>query len=164
MSCSNAGCPKGRGSVDQLFIIYGLINDVINGDSCSINLMSMDVSLCFDKLDFSETNNDLWDVKVTNDKFALLSKLDERCVAKIKTPCGETNTLAFADLTMQGSVNSSMKCSVQIDTLGRQLLSDGDGFGIFQYKRIVDIPPISFCDDIMSASECGIKYVEVKLQ
>ena len=71
MSYSNAGGRKGRGSRDQLFIIYGLINDVIHGESRPINLMSLDVSLCFDKLDFSETNNDLWDVKVTDDKFAL---------------------------------------------------------------------------------------------
>ena len=62
---------------------------------------------------------------------------------------------------MQGSVNSSLKCSVQVDSFGRQLLSDSDGFGLFQYKRIVDIPPISFCDDIMTASECGLKSIEV---
>ena len=88
MSYSNAGGRKGRGSRDQLFILYGIINDVINGESCSINLMSMDVSLCFDKLDFSETNNDLWDVKVTDDKFALLAKLDGNVRQRLKLPVG----------------------------------------------------------------------------
>ena len=33
LSCSNAGGRKGRGSRDQLFIVYSIINDIINGKS-----------------------------------------------------------------------------------------------------------------------------------
>ena len=58
LSFSNAGGRKGRGSRDQLFIIYGIINDVIHGESSPVDLLS-------------ETNNDLWDVSVNDDRFSL---------------------------------------------------------------------------------------------
>ena len=41
------------------------------------------------------------------------------------------------------------------------MLSEEEDLGIYRYKGIVDIPPISFCDDVLSVSECGIKTVEV---
>ena len=61
LSCSNAGGRKGRGSRDQLFILNSIINDVINGKSKSCDLQSWDVAQCFDKMNYCETNNDLWD-------------------------------------------------------------------------------------------------------
>ena len=64
LSCSNAGGRKGRGCRDQLFILYGIINEAVNGRSNSLCLQSVDVIMCFDKMNFSETHNDFWDVEV----------------------------------------------------------------------------------------------------
>ena len=60
MSESNIGGRKGRNIRDHLFVINGIINDVIkNKNQDDIDIQIMDVSKCFDKLWFSETANDL---------------------------------------------------------------------------------------------------------
>ena len=69
LSCSNAGGRRGRGIRDQLFIIQGIINEVINGKSNSICIQSMDVGRCFDNMNYFETNNDLWDTGLKNNFF-----------------------------------------------------------------------------------------------
>ena len=61
---------------------------------------------------------------------------------------------------MQGSVLSSLKCSVSVDTLGRELLSSEEGFGVFRNKGIVDIPTLAFCNDILSVGKCGVNSLE----
>ena len=61
--------------------------------------------------------NDIYDTKVQNDKFTMIAKLDEECLIKMKTPCGET--------VLQDSVFGPIKCCVQIDKLGRDCLAEG---------------------------------------
>ena len=52
LSSCNAGGRRGRSIRDQLFIIYGIINDVTNGKGEDIDIMSYDVMMCYDKLDY----------------------------------------------------------------------------------------------------------------
>ena len=60
-----------------MFVIYGIINDVKNGQAEAIDIQCYDITKCFDEMGYEETHNDLWDVGVNNDLFALISKLDE---------------------------------------------------------------------------------------
>jgi hypothetical protein len=93
MSFSNVGGRKQRNIRDirdNLFVLYAAINDVINGTGASFDIQGYDVVKCFDEMWFDETMNDLWDVKVQDDKFSLISKLDEKCRIVVKTPCGPT--------------------------------------------------------------------------
>ena len=160
LSCSNAGGRKGRGCRDQIFILHGIINEVVHGNREPICLQSVDVVMCFDKMNFPETHNDLWDVCVQDRNFALLATLDQKCTVKIKTPCGETKTLTLKEIIMQGSVFGSLKCTVQVDSLGRDLLSQEETIGLYRYKECVDIPPLAYCDDVLAASECGVEALE----
>ena len=123
MSCSNAGSRRGRGCSDQLFTLYGIINDVVYGSRDDVCLQSVDVISCFDRMKYSETHNDIWDVKIQDRNFALIASLDKRCSAKIKTPCGESKTLKLQENIIQGSVFGSIKYSAQVDSLGHDLLS-----------------------------------------
>ena len=161
LSCSNVGGRRGRSIRDQLFIVYGVVNDVANGKADSLSVTSYDVMMCFDKMNYAETNNDLYDAKVTGDKFALISTLDNKCNAVIKTPVGETKQLTFYELIMQGSTFGSIKCTVQQDTLGQDLLSCEEGVGLYTYKGSVDIPPVCFLDDVLGLSKCGIETTEL---
>ena len=76
--------------------------------------------------------NDLWDVGVKNDMFALISKLDEKCKVVVKTPVGVTEMFELERIVLQGSVFGTIKCSVQMDTLGRKSLQTG--FGVYKYR------------------------------
>ena len=159
MSFSNVGGRKQRNIRDHLFVLYAAINDVINGTGSSFDIQGYDVIKCFDEMWFEETMNDLWDVKVQDDRFALISKLDEKCRIVVKTPCGTTEMFELARIVLQGSVFGPIKCAVQMDTLGRQSLQTG--CGIFRYKDTIDVPALAMIDDVMGMALCGDDSIEL---
>ena len=55
---------------------------------------------------------DYYDVGVTNEKFALISLLNDKCKVKIKTPVGDTDIFELEQIEMQGMVTAPLKCSV----------------------------------------------------
>ena len=85
-------------------MVYAVINDVINGLSPPIDIQSIDIHKCFDEMWYAETHNDLYDVKVQDNKFALIAKLDEEANVIVRTPCGPTDEFKLNELVMQGSV------------------------------------------------------------
>ena len=61
MSDSNIGARKGRNIRDHLFVIYGIINDIMkNKEQKDKDIQIYDVKKCFDKLWFAETANDFY--------------------------------------------------------------------------------------------------------
>ena len=112
MSFSNVGGRRRRNIHDHLFVVYAAVNDVFNGQGTSFDIQGYDVVKCFDEMWYEETLNDLWDVKIQNDKFALISKLDENCKIVVKTPCGVTDRFELSRIVLQGSVFGPIKCAV----------------------------------------------------
>ena len=108
---------------------------------------------------FEETLNDLWDVEVQDDKFTLISKLDEKCNVVVKTPCGTTEMFELERIVLQGSVFGPIKCSVQMDTLGRDSLKSG--VGLFKYRNTVDVPALAMIDDVLGMAACGDQSIEL---
>ena len=159
LSCSNVGGRRGRNIRDHLFTIYAIINDVKNGSAESIDLQGYDIEKCFDEMNYEETHNDLWDVGVQNDKFAVISKLDEKAKVVVKTPSGTTDKFELTNLIMQGTVFAPIKCSIQIDTLGRDCLTNGDG--LYQYKNIIEVPALSMVDDVIGITTCSDEAVKL---
>ena len=147
MSFSNVGGRKQRNIRDHLFVLYATINNVINGDGSDFDIQGYDVMKCFDEMWYEETLNDLWDVQVQDRMFALISKLDEKCKIVVKTPSGPTDMFELERIVLQGSVFGPIKCSVQMDTLGREALLSG--CGIFKYKGVIDVPSLAMIDDVM---------------
>ena len=70
MSCSNIGARKKRSINDNLFVIYGIINDVMKKKTTQI-LMSRftRVAKWFDKLEYVNTAADLYNAGVRDEKF-----------------------------------------------------------------------------------------------
>ena len=119
MSFSNVGGRRQRNIRDNLFVLYAAVND---GSAPNFDIQGYDVIKCFDEMWYEETLNDLWDVKIQDDKFALISKLDEKCKIVVKTPCGVTDNFELERIALQGSVFGPIKCAVQMDTIGREAL------------------------------------------
>ena len=140
-------------------MLYAAINDAINGTGASFDIQGYDVVKCFDEMWLEETMNDLWDVKVQDDKFSLISNLDEKCRIVVKTPCGPTERFELDRIVLQGSVFGPIKCAVQMDTLGRQALQTG--CGIFKYKGVIDVPALAMIDDVMGMASCGDDSIEL---
>ena len=159
MSFSNVGGRKNRNIRDHLFVIYAAVNDVIHGSGNSFDLQGYDVIKCFDEMWFEETHNDLWNAQVQDDKFVLISKLDENSQVVVKTPIGTTEMFKLERNVLQGSVFGPIKCSVQMDTLGSYSLRTG--FGIYKYKKSVEVPSLAMIDDVIGISACGDNSIEL---
>ena len=117
MSDSNVGGRHNRSIRDNLFIVYGVINNAINNRNLDLSLY--DIAKCFDSQWHAETMNDLWDVGVRDDKFAVISEMNSKCNIAVRTPVGLTERFQLTEIEMQGTVMGPIKCSVQMDTLDR---------------------------------------------
>ena len=159
LSYSNIGGRKGRNIRDHLFVVYSVINDVINGSSPPVDIQSIDIHKCFDEMWYAETHNDMYDVKVQDDKFALIAKMDQKANVIVKTPCGPTEEFTLEEIVMQGSVFGPIKSTIQIDTLGRDCQTHNQG--MFKYKNVLSITPLALIDDCLGFSTCSTDSVEM---
>ena len=158
MSDSNVGGRRNRNIRDNLFIVYGVINYVIE-EGLDVDMTLYDLAKCFDSMWYRETMNDLWDAGVQDNKFALISKMNENCNIAVKTPVGITDRFQLKEIEMQGTKLSNIKCAVQIDTLGKECYANNEG--LYLYKQCVSVPPLGMIDDLAFFSECGADTVKI---
>ena len=160
MSCSNIGARKGRNIRDHLFVINGILNEALQDRNKNIDVQIVDIEKCFDKMSYKETANDIYEAGVKDDKFILMAKSNEKCMVAVKTPWGSlSKRVEMHELEMQGTVPAPLKCSVQLDTLGKECLETGEG--LYKYKECLNVPPLLMIDDAISVSECGPDSVKV---
>ena len=154
MSCSNIGARKGRNIRDHLFVLNGVMNEAAQNKQKNIDIQIVDIEKCFDKMSYRETANDLYEAGVQDDKFLLMAKSNEKCKVAVKTPWGSlTKRVEMNEIEMQGTVPAPLKCSVQLDSLGKECLETGEG--LYRYKECVNIPPLLMIDDAIAVSQCG---------
>ena len=89
MSDSNVGGRRGRNIRDNLLVIYAAINEAIKTKK-PMDIQLYDLAKCFDAMWAEESMNDFYDAGVKNDKFALVSLMNNECQVKVKTPVGDT--------------------------------------------------------------------------
>jgi hypothetical protein len=152
MSDSNVGGRQNRSIRDNLFIVYGVINNAVH-NKLNVDLSLYDIAKCFDSQWHAETMNDLWDVGFRDDKFAVISEMNSKCNISVRTPVGLTERFELTDIEMQGTVLGPIKCSVQLDTLGRDCYERQEG--LYWYNDCVAVPPLQMIDDLASFSLCS---------
>ena len=158
MSDSNVGGRRGRNIRDNLFILKGVIVQALR-DNLDIDISLYDLSKMFDAMWYQETLNDMWDVGLQDDKFALMARMNKECSVAVKTPAGITDRFTVQEIEMQGTVAGPIKACVQVDTLGRDCYLYNEG--LYLYKNCVKIPPLGMVDDIASISLCGIDSIKM---
>ena len=90
-----------------------------------------------------------------DDKFAVIANSNKSCQVAIKTPWGsKTERIEMKNIEMQGTVLAGLKCSVSIDTIGKEFL-DNTHDVTFRYKNCVTLPPLSLIDDIICVTNCS---------
>ena len=88
-------------------------------------------------------------------RFVAIASSNKKCDVAIKTPWGTTTKRTTLEkIEMQGTVLAGLKCSISIDTLGKECLENQHQI-LYSYKNCVNVPPLSFVDDIMGVSDCG---------
>ena len=100
----------------------------------------------------------MWDAGIKDDKFAVIAKMNEKCKIAVKTPVGVSERFEIDKIEMQGTKFSNIKCSIQMDTLGKDCYSSGED--LFLYKKAVYIPPLGMIDDIITFALSGTNAIK----
>ena len=78
---------------------------------------------CYDKLWYEETANDFYDAGVKDDNFVMVTNANRNCKVALQTPWGSISERRHhKEIEMQGLVLTSLKCSVQIESLGKEVI------------------------------------------
>ena len=111
----------------------------------------------------AEIGNDIYNAGLNDAQFVLVANSNSSCQVAVKTPWGSlTRRETMKDIEMQRGVLTPIKCSVQIDTLGKEMLENTEcSKSMFKYKDCVSIPVLGMIDDLLSVTECGPDSVKV---
>ena len=111
MSDSNIGARKGKSVRNHIFILKGVIHDILaNKSSRPIDIEVLDYKQCFDSLWLVECMNDLFEAGVDDDTLALIYEANRNVNVAVKTPHGLTNREDIKEIVLQGDVYSGKGC------------------------------------------------------
>ena len=159
MSDSNVGGRKKKNIRNHVFIINGIINDVINGNAEPIDVEIIDYRQCFDSMWLSESINDLYESGIQDDNLALIHAANAENFVAVQTPVGLTERVPIKKIVMQGEVTGPGQCSNQIDTFGKECINESKL--LYTYKDDLGVPPLGMVDDVLAVSRCGVESVEM---
>ena len=127
----------------------------------NIDLEIYDVKKCVDKMWVSETSNDIYDACLTDDNFVLVTNACSTLSVAVKTPWDTTTErITLENVEMQGTVITPLKCSVQIDSFGKEIGEDSElSQVLYKYKGVLKIPALAMIDDLLTITKCGINSV-----
>ena len=109
---------------------------------------------------YEETANYIYEAGVTGDSFVVMATSNQNCKVAVKTPWGSvTKRVNVQRIEMQGTNPAPLKCSVQVDTLGKDCLAEGEG--LYKYKECTNIPALTFVDDALAFTTCGTESVKL---
>ena len=163
MSNSNIGARKNRNIRDHLLVINSILHDLKGDKDVNIDIETYDIKKCFDKMWSSETSNDLFDAGLDDDKVVLVANSNESCDVAIKTSWGSTTErFELNNVELQGTVITPLKCSIQLDSLGKEICSDKNlSETLYKFKGFLKIPPLALIDDLLTINTCGINSVKM---
>jgi hypothetical protein len=114
MSDSNVGARKLKNIRNHIFVLNGVINDVIrNPGREAIDIEILDYRRCFDSMWMEEEINDLWEAGFQDDNLYLIANVNETVEVSVKTPFGKTESKNIKNVVMQGELFGALCCSVQ---------------------------------------------------
>lgn len=162
MSDSNIGARKHKNIRNHLFIVYGVINHVIEEKQDPIDIQVFDIEKCFDKLELNETLNDAWDTGLQNDKLVLLHELNKKSNVAIKTPVGMTDRKEVEGILQQGGSWAGLLCSNELDIIGKKEQKTNEY--IYEYKETISIPTLALVDDLFKITKCGVESLKANAE
>ena len=145
----NVGARKERNIRDNLFVVYGVINSVIQNYAKPVDIELFDISKCFDSLWLKECLNDLYEAGITNSNLNLIYEGNRQCFLAVNTPRGQTKRIEINEIVMQGSVWGPLCCTTTMDKIGQQAYKTGAP--LYMYKGMVSVPSLGMVDDELVA-------------
>ena len=154
MSDFQIGARKQKNIRNHLFVVYSIINAVIQKKDPPIDIQLYDVKQAFDSLDLEECCNDLYDAGIQDEKLTMIYEGSRINNVAISTPVGESDRTYINDIVTQGGTLGGMMCSLQIDDIGKDALVRDEYMYYYQDKV-----GIGHLDEVMGIAKCGAKSV-----
>jgi hypothetical protein len=108
------GARKKKGCKNNIFIINGLIHDVLKSNKMKpILLQIYDYTQMFDSINLEQAHSDLFDVGVDDDTLVLIHKANKDVHMAVKTPSRLTERQTIKNCMLQGDTFGSILASVQ---------------------------------------------------
>ena len=136
MSDSNVGARKGMNIRNHIFIINGIINNVLQDKSKAVDVQILDYKQCFDSMWLEDTLNDLCDAGIQDDTLAVLYEANKNVKVAVKTPHGLTERKNVKEIILQGDVFGPIECSVSVDTCGKECTQEDKHMYIYKEEMV----------------------------
>ena len=108
-----------------------------------------DIEKCFDALSLERYICTLPEHQ-GNDKLVLVYEANRNNFVTVKTGVGLTDV---EKIVTQGGTFGPIECSNSIDKIGQKCFNEGEH--LFSYKKMVNILPLSYVDDLLNLAKCG---------
>ena len=155
MSDCQIGGRKRKGCRNNIFIVNGIIHDVLSSKKKKPVLLQIyDYRQMFDAINLEQALSDLFDAGVDDDNLALLYRANKEIDMAVNTPSGLTERQVIENVVLQGDTFGSIMASVQVDSIGKEIEQSGIGY---QYKDILPVSLLGLVDDIIGITEAGYK-------
>ena len=155
MSDCQMGGRKGKSCRNNIFIINGIIHDVMKSKKKKpVLLQQYDYSQMFDSMNLQKAISDVYDSGLKDDNLVLIHKANQEINFAVNTPSGLSERQKITNCVLQGDTWGSILASVQVDTIGQDCEESGLGY---MYKDKVQVSMLGMVDDIIGVTEAGYK-------
>ena len=152
MSDCQMGARKKKGCKNNIFIVNGIIHDVLMSKKMKPVLLQIyDYSQMFDSISLKQAISDVYDAGFDDDNLVLVYKANEENMA-VNTPSGLSEREIIKNCVLQGETWGSMLASVQVDSIGQECVQAGYGY---LYKEELPISLLGLVDDLIGVTEAG---------
>jgi hypothetical protein len=155
MSDSQMGGRKGKGCRNNIFIINGIIHDVLSSKKKTpVVLQIYDYSQMFDSIDLKQAISDIYEAGLKDDNLALVYRANEEIFMAVNSQGVISDRQTLTDIVLQGDTFGSILASVQVDSIGQECLQSGYGY---LYKDCLPVGMLGLVDDTIGITEVGYK-------
>ena len=153
MSDCKIGGRKGMGCRNNIFMINGIIHDVLSSAKKSpVILQVYDYSQMFDGIKLEEALSDIFDVGVQDENLGLLYKDNKTVHMAVKTSSGLSDRKPISSSVLQGDTFGPPLASVQADHIGRATMEEGY---FYKYKDVLPVGVLGLVDDLLGITKVG---------
>ena len=149
VSLLQAGSRCDRSTQDQTFLVRSALNHTRYLNK-PLFLTLYDFRQCFDKVWLEEALLSLWKLGVNDDMLKLISMLNEKSVAVVKTSAGETEEFILGPNAKQGTVLGPILSSASIGECCDEMLDGGVSVGS------AIIRALAFVDDLLGMNHTSL--------
>ena len=155
MSDSQMGGRKGKGCRNNIFIINGIIHDVLHSKNMKPVLLQIyDYAQMFDSIDLQQAISDVYEAGLKDDNLSLVYKANKEIFMAVNTPSGLSERQTLENIVLQGDTWGSLLASVQVDSIGQECSQSRYGY---LYKNVLPVGILGLVDDTIGITEAGYK-------